>query len=150
MVSINDVEDAAPNSSKAANNGSQEASKGKTKPPNSKSGKISSSLERMYGTIGMMLYPFDQQCGTAVMENAKNCADSLEQLAKENKSVERILLKAIEGTAYGAVATAHMPLIMAVAGHHGADIAKLWKKPDSETDSETETPVSDVTEYDVA
>lgn len=102
-----------------------------TSPSKSKSSrppKFQAALARMYGSIGMMLWPFDQPCATAIMENAERCAESLDQLARENKTVERVLTKAMEGTAWTSVLAAHTPVVMAIAGHHGADISKLFQR----------------------
>lgn len=100
-----------------------------TKPPrNSKSdapkqnkyrqGELAKALTRTYGSVGMMLFPFDSQCGSTILENSEEMANSLEQLAKENDAVKRVLEKMVATGAWTAVIGAHLPVVMSIANHH--------------------------------
>lgn len=89
------------------------------KPAKSKTdSELKKALMDLYAAGGMMLLPFDQPCGTAVMNSAESCADSLVKLAQENDSVRRALTGLTQTSAWGGVIAAHLPIMMAVAGHH--------------------------------
>lgn len=75
-------------------------------------------LTEMYGTIALMLMPFDAQCAMAIMEAAPKAAESLDNLAKSNDAVKRVLITLTQTSAWGAVLAAHAPIILAVTMHH--------------------------------
>jgi len=89
----------------------------RTTPPMPKGG-LKPALENVYTGIGMSLMPFDPSCGRTVIENAPSCAEALDELAKTNQAVRRILISLVTTSAWGAVIMAHAPIIMAVAMHH--------------------------------
>lgn len=92
----------------------------KRKPaPRAKKGAFVEPLTELYTTLGMMLMAFDQQCATVVIKSAEQCATSMDELAYQNESVRRALTAITQTSAWGAVIFAHMPIIMAVAMHHG-------------------------------
>lgn len=121
---------------------SNSAPKTETKGPSTHLGK---SLQNLYGQIGMMAFPFDQHCGGAVLENAESMAKAMEDLAKENQSVKRVLEKLAETSAVGTVFMAHAPVIMAITSHHGSQVAGLFtrKKSDKDDEKEEEKPETD-------
>lgn len=81
-------------------------------------GGLKSALTQMYTGIGMAVMPFDPACGRVVIENAESCAAALDELAKTNPAVRRVLLSLVTTSAWGAVIMAHAPILMAVAMHH--------------------------------
>lgn len=81
-------------------------------------GGLKSSLTQMYTGIGMAVMPFDPACGRVVIENAETCAAALDELAKTNPAVRRVLMSLVTTSAWGAVIMAHAPILMAVAMHH--------------------------------
>jgi hypothetical protein len=65
-----------------------------------------------------MLLPFDQPCGTVIINSAEDCARSLDSLARENPKVRRALMAMVETSVWGQVIAAHLPIITAIAMHH--------------------------------
>lgn len=126
-------------------------------PPPDKSkprqGKIAKNLSKLYGTVGATVYPFDQQCGQTILENADRMADSLEALANENAAVKRVLEKLAETSAWGTVFAAHAPVLLAVSMHHGPALAARRSRSvdagvtEREQPSDTESNAGGVGEY---
>lgn len=81
-------------------------------------GGLKPALTQMYAGIGLAVIPFDPSCGRIIIENAETCASSLDELAKTNPAVRRVLLSLVTTSAWGAVMMAHAPILMAVAMHH--------------------------------
>ena len=81
-------------------------------------GGLRQPLEDLYTGLGMMLIPFDPSCGKVIIEAAPRCAETLDDLAKTNPAVRRILISLVTTSALGAVVMAHAPIIMAIAMHH--------------------------------
>jgi hypothetical protein len=109
----------------------------KAKPtiPAYKAGMFVQPLTDMYTGVGMMLTPFDQVCAKAVIDNAEQCARSLDQLARTNESVRRVLFGMMQTGAWGAVLVAHLPIIMAVAAHHSPVLRERSPFPIPEFDA---------------
>lgn len=84
-----------------------------------KKGAYKETLQEMYAYVGMGIMIVDPTCGNAVIESAEQCAQSLDDLAYTNESVRRVLDTLTQGSAIGAVIMAHLPIVMAVAAHHG-------------------------------
>lgn len=97
---------------------SVKAEKAKRPAPPKRKGSFTKPLTDMYTGVGVMLMPFDQPCGTAVMESASQCAEALDNLAYQNESVRRALDSLLQSSAIGTVVVAHLPIIMVVASHH--------------------------------
>lgn len=81
-------------------------------------GGLRASLENFYTGIGIAVMPFDPHCANVIIENAEQCAKTMDELAKTNPAVRRVLLKLIATSALGAVMTAHAPIVMAIMMHH--------------------------------
>lgn len=90
-------------------------------PPKAK-GKYVQPLTEIYGFVGMGLILVDPVCGQAVLSSAEACAKSVDELAYKNPAVRRVVESITQGSAVGAVVAAHMPIILAVAGHHGGKL----------------------------
>lgn len=120
-------EDVPPVTEKRNRKAEKRVEDGHLSPPGSKQTKIGKSLSRMYGSLGMMIYPFDNTCGTTVLENADRMAESLEQLAAENESVRKVLEKVAESSAWGTVVAAHAPVLTSVFMHHGSGMISKTK-----------------------
>lgn len=92
--------------------------KGRKAPAPMPRGGLRKPLEDMYTSMGMMMMPFDPNCGKVIIESAERCAESLEDLAKTNPAVRRVLIALVTTNALGAVIMAHAPILMAIAMHH--------------------------------
>lgn len=86
--------------------------------PKAPVGGLRKPLEDMYTGLGMMLMPFDPSCGKVIIEAAPRCAETMDDLAKTNPAVRRILISLVTTSALGAVIMAHAPILMAIAMHH--------------------------------
>jgi hypothetical protein len=93
--------------------------KASPQPPPRRRGAFVGPLTELYGAVGMGVSMVDQPCGTAILESAEGCAKSLDELAYGNESVRRVLTLMTQGSAFGAVIVAHVPIALAVASHHG-------------------------------
>lgn len=120
-----------------------DASESKDKPTNSRAKKETSPLpprrkgqfveplENMYGSMGLVLMPFRPLTAQATMENAHNCAVAVDEWAYQNEAVRRIIHKLVTASAMGAVITAHLPILMALAMESGV-FNREGPKPDLE------------------
>src|SRR5262245_18804549 len=97
-----------------------EAPKVPTIPANKLRGTLTKPLTEMYQGVGGIVLMFDQPCGTAIVESAEKCAETLSELAQRNDAVRRALLALVETNAWGAVVMAHAPIMLAVVMHHTA------------------------------
>lgn len=75
-------------------------------------------LTEMYGFVALAIMPFDANCAMAIMQAAPEAAKSLDNLAKTNPAVKRVLIAITQTSAWGAVITAHLPIIIAITVHH--------------------------------
>lgn len=105
--------DAAPRASRRAEK------KPKETLPKPREGSLVKPLTDMYTSVGLMLAPFDQACSVAFIDNAENCARSMEKLARENESVRRVINAMMSTSAWGGVIAAHLPILLMVMMHHG-------------------------------
>lgn len=87
-------------------------------PVPNRQGQFVKPLTELYGTVGMMIMPFDATCAKAVIDGAKGCAEALDQLAHENETVRRWLKGLLTTNALVAVVVAHAPILMMIAMHH--------------------------------
>lgn len=81
-------------------------------------GGFTKELEQLYVGVGMALLLKDPECGTAVIQAAPRCAETLNNLAAQNPAVRRILVALTQSSAIGAVVIAHAPILWALAKHH--------------------------------
>src|SRR5574341_2677090 len=74
-------------------------------------------IEGVYAAIALVFVAptplFNQDAAEAFAGSAEQCAQAWFTLAENNDSVRRVLLMFIEGGAWGALAAAHVPILMA-------------------------------------
>lgn len=109
--------------------------------PRKTDAQLTEALTQLYTFGGMALTPFDQVCGAAVVNSAQPCAESLVKLAQENENVRKALEALTQTSAWGGVVAAHMPLVMAVVGHHFGDKMRGLTDPSS-NGSQDEAPTT--------
>ena len=85
-------------------------------------------LVSKYTLAGTMMMPFDPGCGRIILENAEQCAESLDELARTNPAVRRALNSLIATSAWGAVIAAHAPIVAAISMHHVPALRKRQEK----------------------
>jgi hypothetical protein len=81
-------------------------------------GYLTEHLTKFYGNIGMMVGMFDPTCGSTVVMNAKQMAESMEKLAETSPGTRKFLMSLVSTSALAEVIAAHMPVLMAIAMHH--------------------------------
>lgn len=81
-------------------------------------GMLVKPLTGFYETIGGLVILGDQMCGQAIIDSAEEAAKSLDELARTNPRVRRVLMRIIEGSAITKVVVAHLPILMVVLAHH--------------------------------
>lgn len=100
------------------------ANGGREPPPKPRPGSLVRPLTEFYTAIGLMLAPVDPVCSVAFMDNAEACARSLENLARENETVRRVIVAMTQTSAWGGAIIAHLPILLIIIVHHGPrDIA---------------------------
>ena len=93
--------------------------------PKVRAGSLVKPLREFYTSVGTVLVPFDPACGTALIENAENCAKSLDMLAQQNDAVRRAIVAMTQTSAWGGVMIAHAPILLMILLHHGPkDVAE--------------------------
>lgn len=74
-------------------------------------------IEDFYAGISLVFVMptplFNEDAANATAGQAKACADAWYRLAENNDSVRRVVLMFIEGGAWGAIVTAHIPIFLA-------------------------------------
>lgn len=101
-------------------------------------------LTELYTAAGTMMLPLSPPVGTALVQNAEPCAQSLDNLARTNPAVRRALMSLLQTGAWGQVLAAHMPIILAIAVTYSPNVRRAMETfPDTSHDStETVNPVS--------
>lgn len=100
--------------------------------PDYKAGAVKAGFEELYGAIGTIVMLKDPHCGMAVIQSAADAADALEELAKTNPSIRRVLMSVIATNSYGKVIAAHLPILMAIFAHHIAPKMNGLSEEDTE------------------
>lgn len=75
-------------------------------------------LMQMYSMIGAALMLKDPPVAKAILEQARPCAESLDELAKQNEAVRAALIAMTTTGAWSAVAIAHAPILFAILATH--------------------------------
>lgn len=128
------IEDAVDPLKDTAPKSSGRGTKAEPKTPAYRQGVIAKGFTKIYGTVGLAVFAFDQHCGQAILESAEGMANSLDTLAKDNPAVRRVLSRMITTSAWSEVIVAHAPLVMAIAGHHVPVIRELLGSPKDSTE----------------
>lgn len=81
-------------------------------------GALVKPLEALYETLGGFVLLADRVCGQAIIDSAHSCAESLDELARTNAKVRKVLVNLVTTGTLTKVIVAHLPLLMAVLGHH--------------------------------
>lgn len=82
---------------------------------------LKNKLVQLYAGIGLGLSAFDPYCGSQIIANAEATGTAMDKLARENASVKRVLERLVATSVVLEVVSAHVPIMMAVAMHHGPD-----------------------------
>lgn len=87
---------------------------------------LEARIDGFFAGIGSLLYPFDQVCGGAILEQSGELASALDALARENPKVKQSLERMLAGGAWSGVVLAAAPIAFAIAGHH---VLPMFGKP---------------------
>lgn len=71
-------------------------------------------LEAQYAMLGTALFLIDPQTSAVVLHQAPKCAAALTELANKNPAVKNALESLMTTSAWGAVITAHLPIVVQV------------------------------------
>lgn len=89
--------------------------------PAFRAGPIAKGMNRLYLKTGKIVRAFDPEVGNAMIEATKKeteddvtVGEAWEEVARVNPRVRKFLLKLISGGAWGQLAMAHMPILLAV------------------------------------
>jgi hypothetical protein len=99
-------------------------------------------LRDLYVTVGTLTLPFNQPVGTAFIQNAEPCAKALDNAAKTDKQIRRMLMLLVQGSVWGEIIIAHMPIMMALAVTLVPSMRATMNGVQSEGSGETINPVS--------
>lgn len=111
--------------------------------PEYRPGMLVKPLRDLYVTVGTLVLPFNQAVGTSFIQNAEACARSLDNAAKADKQIRRVLMLLITGSVWGEVIVAHMPIMMTLAVTMVPSVRQTMQRVEStESESETINPVS--------
>lgn len=104
-------------------------------------------LSELYTSVGTLVLPFNQPVGTAFIQNARACAEALDNAARQDARIRQMLLALVQTSVWGQIIAAHMPILMALAitmvpsvRDSVAVMNTAGQPPDQE--SETVNPVS--------
>lgn len=116
-------------------------------PPEYRPGILVRPLTDIYVAVGTMLLPVSPPVGTAFVQNAGQCAESLDELARTNPAVRRFLMSLLQTGAWGKVIAAHLPILLAIGVTYSPAVRRTMAgqplEPNVEHDStETVNPVS--------
>lgn len=81
-------------------------------------GALVKPLEGVYETLGGIVMLADRVCGEAIVNSARQCAESLDELARTNPKVRKVLVNLVTTNTLTKVVVAHIPVLVAVLGHH--------------------------------
>lgn len=99
-------------------------------------------LRDLYVTVGTLVLPFNKAVGTAFIQNAEPCAKALDNAAKTDKQIRRALMLLVQGSVWGEIIIAHMPIMMALAVTLVPSMRATMNGVQSEGNTETINPVS--------
>lgn len=99
----------------------------KPPPPKPREGSLVEPLTELYATLGGLIVPFDNHCGTAIVLSAPKCAEAMEDLARQNPAVRRAIMSMVESSAWMKVALAHAPIVVAVMIHHVPSVQNAFQ-----------------------
>lgn len=112
------------------------------KPPKVRNTNLRKDLQDTYTTVAMMVYPFDPMVGTVIADSAEKCANSWDELARNNPRVKRALESLMTTSTAASVFAAHMPIVVAVATKYVPSLRDAYEQtvqPETTTAEDTFT-----------
>lgn len=116
--------------------------------PEYRPGILVKPLTDLYVAVGTMMLPVSSAVGTAFVQNAGTCAESLDELARTNPRVRAVLMGLLTTGAWGKVIAAHMPILLAIGVTYSPQVRRAMgaepiAQPDMPHDAtDTVNPVS--------
>jgi hypothetical protein len=99
-------------------------------------------LRELYTVAGTLVLPFNKPVGTAFIQNAEPCAIALDNAAKTDQAIRRVLMMLVAGSVWGQIIAAHMPILMALAVTAVPSMRESLHMVPSTPGDETVNPVS--------
>lgn len=85
----------------------------------SRKASLTPQLSMFFGSIGATVYAFDQTCGQSIMQGTPALAEALDELARENENVRRVLEGLMTAGTYSKLVVAVAGIALPIAAHHG-------------------------------
>lgn len=89
---------------------------------------LTPKLEDFFTSIGTVVYAVNATDGAAILQGTPNLAKSLNELAKEDERVRRVLERMLTGSAYGAVFMSTAAILLPILDNHGMLPVRLPKQ----------------------
>lgn len=125
-----------------AENPAPEAKPSRRRKPTPRASKrsLKEPLTDFYATIGAGVFILNQADGAVILANAESMAESLDNWGKVNPGVHRVLERLCTTGAFGAVAAAHAPVVMAILNNHNVIQTIMGKNADEDSDNKETQP----------
>lgn len=101
-------------------------------------------LTDLYIALGTVILPLSHPVGTAFVQNAGPCAESLDELARTNPAARRFLMSLLTTGAWGKVIAAHLPILLAIGVSYSPAVRRAMAGPVPTTDNDTTETVNPV------
>jgi hypothetical protein len=89
---------------------------------------IIEALKQAYVLVGTVTIPFSQADGFIIVRNAEDMAESWRMLLDNDVKLRKRMKSLIQGSGWGTVITAHVPVVIAIMGNHKASFDHLVKR----------------------
>jgi hypothetical protein len=129
------------------------AKKATAKVPASKPGEFVEPMEQLYTMISLGVDMVDkkdhgnsEECSKIILDEAHNIAVKWDELAQKNDQVRKTLRTLTQGSAWGSLLMAHVPIALAVFATHmpGSVPASIINKPEPEAEPQPQRVVKRV------
>ena len=85
-----------------------------SKAPPYRQGMFVVPIEKLYRKAGKLVKAFDVPVGTVIIEQARECAEAWDDLARRNPAIRAFLARLTTTSAWSEVFMAHLPILLAI------------------------------------
>lgn len=97
---------------------------------NPKEKKIIEAIYNLYSFLSLALMPINIQDSMLFLQQAQSCSEAHVLLGRQHKQYMKFLEKVVATSAYGAMISAHAPLVLGILGNHNMlPTINLFVKP---------------------
>ena len=94
---------------------------------------IIEALKQAYVLVGTVTIPFSQADGFVIVRNAEDMAESWRMLLDNDIKLRKRMKTLIQGSGWGTVITAHVPVVIAIMQNHKDSFDHLVKRRSTTT-----------------